>query len=564
MTSNSKILVKILFSILVFAFTSSVFSVSTEKVKESIKNSQNQTELMMTEENIRKQRELKEEKRRQAEIANEKTDKYLGIKYWNENYYELKGKFLRVELFGKTGTFNIFCKVPKHPDARKNDDDFEFDSDFFKYDTLSEISKIPPSELKEIALFSEADNSLSTGFLIKLDDEIYRLNNTNRVEKELRRTVDGAQLVYSIDHKIRFIVDFSLIASKKQENPEEEVAENQENSENQKSQENQENQKNLENQKNQSQNVGFGTISAPPTKSDETEKSEDAQKNQNPENQESPAKIKKIEPPIEDIVKIKMYTINIDKKRHEVAIKGIFDTIPGEGSSVHFSTNFGTKIRNEEQFSKLKMEKERTIVSGEDTTAFQFVLDGEGVAPVESVILANTDILYKMNWTPIIRKGRGFTNIRGYDDSAIMVDWPKFVPLPEIPSEHTFFIAAATNDESPKGLYYVDGIDYLLEASLQKDARDKEIQAKLAEQRARQAKKNAAKTQSKQKTQNSEKKTNVDFVVPPIKDYQLDPEYIQGLIDRIDALQSSKNVDRNEVRRLNAELDAILEKLRRQ
>ena len=162
MTSNSKILVKILFSILVFAFTSSVFSVSTEKVKESIKNSQNQTELMMTEENIRKQRELKEEKRRQAEIANEKTDKYLGIKYWNENYYELKGKFLRVELFGKTGTFNIFCKVPKHPDARKNDDDFEFDSDFFKYDTLSEISKL----------------KIYTDFKIYHDDKVFAKGNT--------------------------------------------------------------------------------------------------------------------------------------------------------------------------------------------------------------------------------------------------------------------------------------------------------------------------------------------------------------------------------------------------
>ena len=56
----------------------------------------------------------------------------------------------------------------------------------------------------------------------------------------------------------------------------------------------------------------------------------------------------------------------------------------------------------------------------------------------------------------------------------------------------------------------------------------------------------------------------MDFIIPPIKDYQLDPGYIQDLIDRIDALQSSEHVDQKTISHLNAELDAILEKLRRQ
>ena len=65
-------------------------------------------------------------------------------------------------------------------------------------------------------------------------------------------------------------------------------------------------------------------------------------------------------------------------------------------------------------------------------------------------------------------------------------------------------------------------------------------------------------------TENPVRRTDVEFIVPPIKDYQLDPEYIQQLIDKIDALQSSKEVNKTEIMRLNAELDAILEKLRRQ
>ena len=484
----------IAFTVLTALF--SAFGVEDEKYKENLKNSQYLSELGMNEEYIQKQRELKEEKRKQQECSNEKTDKYLGIKYWNENYYELNGKFLRIEFFGKTGTFNIYCKIPKHPENKRKAAYSEIDSEFFRYDTLSEIAKMPEKDLKEVALFSEADNSLSTGFLVKLDDEIYRLNSTNRVSKELRRTVDGAQLVYSIDHKIRLVIDFSLMSSKGQKNTEEDSGEKEV------SPQNVQNEKNVKTQNEiavpttnplENKNIGFGEVIS--SKTTETQqKAEDKTESSSTENKESVETAKKTqETPIEDIVKIKMYTINIDKKRHDVAIKGIFDTIFGEGSSVHFSTDFGTKIRNETQFSALKMEKERTILLDDDDTSFQFVLNGEGIAPVQSVILANTDHLYKMNWTPIIRSGRGFTNIRGYDDSGIMIDWPSFTPLPEIPSEHTFFIAAATNDESPKGLYYVDGIDYILEASLQKDAKEKELQAKLAEQREKQAKKNASK-----------------------------------------------------------------------
>ena len=58
-------------------------------------------------------------------------------------------------------------------------------------------------------------------------------------------------------------------------------------------------------------------------------------------------------------------------------------------------------------------------------------------------------------------------------------------------------------------------------------------------------------------------KPDFEFIVPPVSDAQLDPEYVQDLIDRINSLQSDPDlVDHEEVSRLNAELDAILLKLR--
>lgn len=372
----------------------------------------------------------------------EQTDTFLNVAYSNETYYQLASKAVRVEFLGKTGTFNIFRTVPKNPENKNPDVKTDF---------------------KQIALFSDADNCLSTGFLLKIDGEIYHLTATNRIQKELRRLQNSAQLVYTLGHKIRFIVDFSLISSK---------------------------------------------TDLP-----------------------------------EDIICVKMYTISLDRQPHEVAIKGIFDTTAGEGSSVHFSTSKGTKVRGETIFSASEVERERDLISADDRTTFQFVLDGNGVSPVKSVIIANIDQLYKMNWTPIVRKGRGFTNIRGYDDSGVMIDWAEFIVQGEQNALHTFYIATATNDELPRGLYYIDGIENAL--------KEEEIPPKKEEPPAVPPKK-----------ENPDKRTDVDFVVPSIKDYQLDPEYIQNLIDRIDALQSSKNVDQKELKKLNGELDAILEKLR--
>ena len=47
-----------------------------------------------------------------------------------------------------------------------------------------------------------------------------------------------------------------------------------------------------------------------------------------------------------------------------------------------------------------------------------------------------------------------------------------------------------------------------------------------------------------------------------ITDSQLDPVYIQSLLDRIASLKEDGSVDKNEIRRLSDELDAIMLKLR--
>lgn len=355
-------------------------------------------------------------------------DDVLAVDYSLESYYVLSGKMLQVELFGKTGTFNIYCT---------------------------------DSDGRRVALCSTRDLFDSTEFLVKVDGIVFHMVKSNSVKKELRRLDSGAQLVYTFADGFRFVIDFSLIASR----------------------------------------------SSQP----------------------------------EDIVQISLYSINENSFIRSVDVKGIFDTICGELSSVHFSTAHGTKIRNENRFSASELESERAVISSNGCVSYQFVLNGQNVSPLESVTFANINELYKMDWNSGYRKGRGFSNIRGYDDSAVMLDWDAFFLEPGEKKDLVFYIAAAA-DESPRGLAYVDGSSFA-EPNI-KEIPAVEEKPKLAEKK-------------------TDKRTDVEFILPPIRDYQLDPAYIQDLIDRIDALQSSENVDHKKISQLNAELDAILEKLRR-
>lgn len=376
----------------------------------------------------KEKQERKAAEKQKSKVEDDKYDEILDLRYRPESYCELSGKLIRLEFFGKTGTFNLYC-IDKSKNA--------------------------------IPMLSTADLFTSSGFLLRFGDDIQDAMNSNRVKKELRSFSDGVQLVYRFDNHVRLVIDFSLLSSSADE--------------------------------------------------------------------------------AEDIVKVRLYAINESRKTYPVDIRGIFDTVCGEVSSVHFTTDTGSRIRNETRFNTEMMQKERTIVSSNGFVSFQFVLDGIEVSPVEYVTLGNVDELRRRDWDTGFRKGRGFTSFNGYDNSAIMIDWPDFSLAQGEKKEFVFYIAVAADEKYPRGLAYVDSLPY------QKGGEDA-----------------SAPEEPKEEVKSSDKRTDVDFVVPPIKDYQLNPDYIQQLIDKIDSLQSSKNVNKTELRRLNAELDAILEKLRRQ
>ena len=421
---------KLLLSTLLALFCISAFCAEAE---ESAEKTEQSAEAASKDEKKQAEKAAKEAAK---EKATERTDSFLGVKYHTTDYYDFKKKFLRVELLGPKGNFNIFAQ----------------------------------GDERETALLSLSDSFASSSFYVRIDKRDYRLNESNNIKREIRRLDkdSGAQLVYTVAKTVQVVVDFSLFPSREKYD--------------------------------------------------------------------------------EDIVRITAHVLNISGKKHKISLKLLLDTSCGEASDYHFTTAANTKIANECQFSAEEIKTERCVIVSDDETTFQILLDGPEISPVSSVTLGNVDALRKMTGTLNSVKGRSFTNMRAYGDSAVLIAWDTFTLIPSESQKISFLIAAATDGDEALGLHYIDGLE------MPEDKKTSEDEATPAQP--------ADSTLAEE--QNPDKRTDVDFVVPPIKDYQLDPEYIQRLIDRIDSLQSSDNVNPVEVSHLNAELDAILEKLRQQ
>lgn len=227
-----------------------------------------------------------------------------------------------------------------------------------------------------------------------------------------------------------------------------------------------------------------------------------------------------------DIVRITVYTTNLAKSRQTLAVRAVLDTVLGESQPYHFVTASHDRIYSEKQFTLFS--RDRFFYSGDDRTTAQFLVEGKTMQPPQVVSFAGRDTLTDGSWFPVIHEEKGFGNIRAYSNSAIGINWQYFSVDPRETSHVTFYIAVGTDGAPPKGSQFVDSlVDESLGASF--DEADGEA----------------------------------DADVPEVSESKLDPAYIQNLIDRINALNSDPQyVDRGAVRQLNAELDAILARLR--
>jgi hypothetical protein len=242
----------------------------------------------------------------------------------------------------------------------------------------------------------------------------------------------------------------------------------------------------------------------------------------------------------DDMLRVKITVTSRESRTDSFALKGVFDTVLGERTGIHFSTSQTKSVNAEVQYRTMK--NERWIISQGPEYGVQLLLDGGDITPPSVVTLGNKDIISLPLWEPVATTTRSFDNVMSYNNSAVLVNWEKVEIKPLQSSSVIFYIAVSADGETPAGSAYL---------------------ASLAGSNAQPPVSGLGSPLPPQTAPAGKPKPEVPFDV--ITEEKLDPEYIRALISRINALEDDdKSVNRDELLHLNAELDAILDKLRQQ
>lgn len=221
---------------------------------------------------------------------------------------------------------------------------------------------------------------------------------------------------------------------------------------------------------------------------------------------------------------------NISGEIKTVELKSIFDTVLGENSGVHFLTFKNNFIETETVLEDMSVEK--WVRSTNGNLSMQFLLHGPGITTPTSVVLANKDILLGSNWNPKVVPGRSFNSVFSYNNSAIGIFWNPMILEPMTKSSIKFYITYSADRQIPSDTRFLSEEKESHLNSLDEVVYWDEF--------------------------------GTMYTLGALSEAQLDPKYIEELLDRIKQLEANPEyVDRMEILRLNAELDAILEKIRR-
>ena len=236
-------------------------------------------------------------------------------------------------------------------------------------------------------------------------------------------------------------------------------------------------------------------------------------------------------PLTQGLVKVDITLTNTSDKPEHVSLKGVFDTILGESTGVHFSTAQLPRVNTE--LSLTNMEYDRWIRSSNGDQTIQFVFDGGDVSKTKLIALANKDILTGNSWEPNIKNGRSFNSVFSYNNSALLVLWNPILLTPTTSATMTFYIALGAESKVPPSMSYIESLPV---------PTDEELLSKYMYR----------------------DDFGVVYTVGLSTDDTINYWYIQEMIRRIEYLEENPDkIDRTEILRLNAEFDAIIEKVRR-
>lgn len=278
----------------------------------------------------------------------------------------------------------------------------------------------------------------------------------------------------------------------------------------------------------------------------------------------------------EDIVQVTVSVQNITKRLEAYGIKAVLDTVLGERFSAHFYDkekliNYELQVKN---FDDLK-----SISSRNSKAAMEVLFACADASLPEVFSLANKDVFTLSGWIPSCGDGKPFDSVFSYNNSAIGLNWSSVKVNPEESFSVKFYIALSTDGRPSPGEEFVKLYEKKQEELKEAERLEQESKADDVQSKSNAENNNVYKNivssesesvkkvpkpsvQVEKKTQNSslpEEKS-----LKPVSKSQLDPVYIQKLIDKIEKLDPNSTLERSEFLLLNDELDSIIEALEKE
>lgn len=281
-----------------------------------------------------------------------------------------------------------------------------------------------------------------------------------------------------------------------------------------------------------------------------------------------------------DVIKVTIEILNRSSRFNSFSVKQVLDTVLGEKLGPHFSTAEDFALNSEMQVRRF--DRIKYIQSTSPKASMAILVHGADVTKPEVVSVGNKDLLALPSWIPQIVRSRTFDSVLSYNNSAVCINWEPLELAPDETGKNVYYIMTSTGDKKIDTEAFIRYLEKNLKS--EKNKKDVEVKADNIKQKEDKVEQQPSfndisdnnvsddgnipddEVEDKVieiKDDFDEKEENVPFSVDRIPPEKLDPLYVQSLLDRIDALESDPEiVDKQEVLQLNAELDAIMNKLR--
>lgn len=291
----------------------------------------------------------------------------------------------------------------------------------------------------------------------------------------------------------------------------------------------------------------------------------------------------------ENVLKVDITIENTSKNPNTYGLKNVYDTYLAEQEGTHFRSS--QKLVIDSELQTRLVDSVKWIYSGNKNAGVQFLLSGADIKTPDVLSLSNKDVLSLPSWIPDLIPNRPFDSVFSYNNSAIGLNWENIKIKPKEKKTITYYMVFTTDNENLLGDVFLEEFEKKNKKSNVKNGvviySDKEninssyennesvldyenfrkldnnvINENDVSSSVVESNENDNTNKTEQLTENSEQSFNVVNVVPNIPSSKLNYEYVQILLDKINNLEAEgSKVDREELLKLNSELDTIMKVL---